>query len=741
MARHGARFLTLLAAATCCISLLSAAAHAQEYYLTVSSAYGTPSGEGSYPAGATAYAGLDVGIVAGPPGVRYVFAYWTGDASGDNYAQSNGITMNAPKEAIAVWRTEYLLSVASDHGATSGQGWYSEGTVAYAGVNAGIIPGEPETQYVFTQWSGDATGYDYASSDGITMNAPKTAFAIWKTQYMLTVTSDQGTPSGDGWKDAGTTAAAHLDAGSMPAGPGSQYVFTYWSGDASGTNYAASDDITMDGPKTAVANWKTQHMLTVTSDHGTPSGGGWKDAGTTATAHLDGGVVPGEEGIQYVFTEWGGDAFGSDYASSYDITMDGPKTAVASWKTQYMLTVTSDHGTPSGGGWKDAGTTAVAHLDAGVASWEEGIQYVFTQWSGNATGYDYASSDGITMNGPKTAIASWKTQYMLTVTSDHGTPSGDGWKDAGTTAVAHLDADSVPAGPGSQYVFTHWSGDATGTDYAASDPIFMSGPKTAVANWTLEETQYYLTVETAHGTPSGEGWYAAGSTPSAHLDVGAVAGATGVQYVFTGWGGDATGDDWSASDPILMDASKTAVANWKTQYMLTVTSDYGTPSGGGWKDDGSMAAAHLNCDTMYITPDTIYVFMEWTGDATGTDYAASDGITMNGPRTAVAVWEMRVITGAEPPVAYRLDQNYPNPFNPNTTILFALPEKSHVSLKIYDAGMRLVRSLVDDVMEPGRRAVTWDGRNNRGAAVASGVYFYRIEAKGFTRTRKMILLR
>jgi hypothetical protein len=88
-----------------------------------------------------------------------------------------------------------------------------------------------------------------------------------------------------------------------------------------------------------------------------------------------------------------------------------------------------------------------------------------------------------------------------------------------------------------------------------------------------------------------------------------------------------------------------------------------------------------------------------------------------------------------------LDQNSPNPFNPETTINFTVPEKGQVALKIYDANGRLVRSLVDGVSEPGSHNVSWDGRDNNGASVSSGVYFYRLTAGKFNESRKMVLLK
>jgi hypothetical protein len=99
------------------------------------------------------------------------------------------------------------------------------------------------------------------------------------------------------------------------------------------------------------------------------------------------------------------------------------------------------------------------------------------------------------------------------------------------------------------------------------------------------------------------------------------------------------------------------------------------------------------------------------------------------------------ITQAEIPKAYKLNQNFPNPFNPSTTIKFDVRERGHVSLKIYNVAGQLVKTLVDKTMDARSYSVTWDGTNNHGAKVASGVYFYKMQSKSFNQTKKMVLLR
>jgi len=96
----------------------------------------------------------------------------------------------------------------------------------------------------------------------------------------------------------------------------------------------------------------------------------------------------------------------------------------------------------------------------------------------------------------------------------------------------------------------------------------------------------------------------------------------------------------------------------------------------------------------------------------------------------------------EIPARTALHQNKPNPFNPTTVISFDMARDSHVSLKIYDVAGRLVRGLVNEPMTAGfNKQVTWNGLDNSGNRVSSGVYFYRLVAADFTATKKMVVMK
>jgi hypothetical protein len=88
-----------------------------------------------------------------------------------------------------------------------------------------------------------------------------------------------------------------------------------------------------------------------------------------------------------------------------------------------------------------------------------------------------------------------------------------------------------------------------------------------------------------------------------------------------------------------------------------------------------------------------------------------------------------------------LHQNYPNPFNPKTTINVDLPQKQHIDLKIYDVSGKLVKTLVSGEQDAGYHSIVWDGKDDTGKAVNSGVYIYRIDAENYRAIKRMILLK
>lgn len=93
------------------------------------------------------------------------------------------------------------------------------------------------------------------------------------------------------------------------------------------------------------------------------------------------------------------------------------------------------------------------------------------------------------------------------------------------------------------------------------------------------------------------------------------------------------------------------------------------------------------------------------------------------------------------PTNFNLSQNYPNPFNSSTSIKYQLPENGFIVIKIYNSLGQEIRTLVNELKSPGFHSIDWDGKDDSGKDVISGVYLYQIQARDFVYTRKMVLVR
>jgi len=142
------------------------------------------------------------------------------------------------------------------------------------------------------------------------------------------------------------------------------------------------------------------------------------------------------------------------------------------------------------------------------------------------------------------------------------------------------------------------------------------------------------------------------------------------------------------------------------------------------------------------TTDTAAFDGDWEWDS-GFFYkvAARDVHGNEGPFAGLAPSDIVGVFDEDLPRAAFLTQNYPNPFNPSTTIRYGVNRRVHVSLVIYDAAGRRVRTLVGEVREPDHYEEVWDGTDDSGRPVATGVYLCRLRAGTFESAHKMLLIR
>jgi ribosomal protein L40E len=187
-------------------------------------------------------------------------------------------------------------------------------------------------------------------------------------------------------------------------------VAQYVAGGSGVRYYCAQNSLVVSSPGSYSFSYQTQFQLSVSTN---PQGivqvgnGGWFNAGASAQTGQAPQLVPGSPGVRYVFVNWVLDGIARN-STQISVSMTGPHNATAVYKTQYLLTVNSPNGLggPQGGGYYNAGSAAQFSVTS-----PEGylIQQVFVQWQGDYVGTSPQGS--ITMNGPKTVNAVWKTSY------------------------------------------------------------------------------------------------------------------------------------------------------------------------------------------------------------------------------------------------------------------------------------------------------------------------------------------
>jgi uncharacterized repeat protein (TIGR02543 family) len=246
----------------------------------------------------------------------------------------------------------------------------------------------------------------------------------------------------------------------------------------------------------------------------------------------------------------------------------------------------------------------------------DGVRYAFTGWDDN----DYSTTRTVSAG---LYIANFEKQYLLTIDTAYGDPAGNTWYKSGSTASFSI--TTYVETQDTKHYFDGWTGDFTGTD--RSGTIAMNGPKTITAQW---HSEYYLTVDSLWGNPTGAGWYAEGV--SVTFSVTSYVETSDTKSYFTGWSGDYSGTASSAS--LTMNGPKVVTADWSYEYLLTIKSDYGTPTGAGWYKDGEQANVSVETTTGFLIR---HIFTGWTGDLTDTQAASS--INMYSPKVITANWK------------------------------------------------------------------------------------------------------
>ena len=189
-------------------------------------------------------------------------------------------------------------------------------------------------------------------------------------------------------------------------------------------------------------------------------------------------------------------------------------------------------------------------------------------------------------------------------------------------------------------------------------------------------------------------------------------------------------------DPTMVNVMPPSLLNFQENVMVSYSE----------KEEGilKILAADLQGGHIEATDNSyMSIPVEFMGNERENSFVNLEGIKLAGADGSLIYTvsrtnssEVKVIPGA-----FALHQNFPNPFNPSTEIRFDLPEAGNVNLAIYNLMGQKIRTLSSDNMTPGYHAIIWDGTNDIGSQVATGMYFYSIQSSEFQATKKMLFLK
>ncbi len=443
--------------------------------------------------------------------------------------------------------------------------------------------------------------------------------------YTLTMqTSSGGTTS----PSPGTYNHSSGTVVNVEALPNSGFQFDYWEGSVADPN-SSTTTVTMNSNKTVTAHFRCiQHTLTLTVE---PAG-----TGTTSPAPGDTSVCEGEQvsvtatpAEGYEFVDWSGNVANPNNATT-TIEMNGDEAVTANFQavspSDYTLTMQVNQSgwgeTTPPVGPHDYSPDQVVNITATPAS-----GYTFVNWTGDVANPNSATTT-VTMSSNKTVTANFeRAQYDLTLeVNDSGW--GSTTPEVGVHSHNSGDVVSILANANSGYRFVNWTGDVADPNNA-STTVTMDSHKTVRANF--ERVQFTLTIQDTEGgstTPQ------AGSYTYYSGDVVSISASPDNGYFFTNWTGDVA-DPNALSTTVIMDEDKIVAANFgmDTTFPLTISI---SPSGGGTTNPSAGTHNYFEDEVVQVTatPNPDYHFVNWTGDASGTNPTIS--ITMSSAKSITA---------------------------------------------------------------------------------------------------------
>ncbi|OGR10329.1 MAG: hypothetical protein A2341_24055 [Deltaproteobacteria bacterium RIFOXYB12_FULL_58_9] len=644
------------------------------------------------------------------PTAGNTFAGWSGDGSSCGTAVNCQISMTQDRNVTATFTvntTNYTLTVTK---AGTGTGTITATpalscsgntcTGTFAGGTAVSITATPDAGSTFAGWGGACGSGTGTCSLNISSNTTATAtFNTTVNTYALTVTK-AGTGTGTVTSNpagisCGTTcpnATYSFNSGTsvtLSAAVGTNSSFAGWSGDGTSCGTTATCVVTMSAAKSVTATFNTSgttYALTVTKqgpgtivgDPGTvtSSPAGINCGSDCTESYVSGTTVTltatANASTNSIFAYWSGDGSSCGTAATCVVTMSAVKNVTASFDATtgpYALTVTKAGtgtgtvtSTPAG---ISCGSTCSLYFNIGTVvtlSAAAGLDSTFGGWSGGGCS-GTATTCVLTMTEDKevTATFSGITQ-LLTVTkagTGQGTVSATGLTCSGSTCTGTYNYNAsvtLTASPTAGNTFAGWSGDGSSCGTAVNCQISMTQDRNVTATFTVNTTNYTLTVTKA-GTGTGTITATPALSCSGNTCTGTFAGGTAVSITatpdagstFAGWGGACGSGTGTCSLNISSNTTATATFNTTVNtYALTVTkagTGTGTvtsnPAGISCGTTCPNATYSFNSGTsvtLSAAVGTNSSFAGWSGDGTSCGTTATCVVTMSAAKSVTATF-------------------------------------------------------------------------------------------------------
>jgi len=671
--------------------------------------------------------------------------------------------------------TEYLVTLNSDYGSVHGAGWYRQADTVTISVDTLITFGDT-TQFVFTGWDGSGqgsyTGENYTAN--IIINEPIFENAQWTTQHFVALNSLFGDPVGEGWYDEGDTVEIKIDT-LVYLNENTRLKFNSWeasgSGSYSGTSAVAN--IFINGPIIENATWDKQFYLSVfaTPEHILSfDETGWYMENELGIEIIAPNIVELTD-VKYRFINWVVDEQISNQ-NPITVQMESPHILNAVYQIDSVLVgITADAGEnisvyvdnilfslPYSKFWKFQSEHIVG-IDSIVFLPDSLSRYVFDLWDDGGDLFHNVKADSII----KLSVKFTQQHYLLVETIPAGLIEYEetGW---------YVDGDSVQLPKALQQIFTEvdsfkfnsWMIDDRPV---AGNPIevVMNTNHYAAANY---ENLYFIsgTVTNSRGLPAKGVEFVLSGTKEDTVQ----SSEKGDYFFSTLTQGDYRVTPYFENFEFITSfleypqlQSSQNEQNFVAVDILEPNVTLLYPNGGQWIKKSTTdtikwtAIDNIGVDSIAIeltvdggvnwqriaefdsgathqfiwtVPDTVsaecFIKIHAFDFDDNNAWDMSDSMFTIGSETEVA----DLLNESKIPMEFTVQQNYPNPFNNTTVIPFHLPKSSYVTIDIYNVNGQKVQTIAAKNFKPGLHRISWNGLDQFGKNVSSGIYLYRVEA-------------